>query len=61
MCNLTREAREFLEKAHIDVKEEDAEEDNDIDAVGNNKERKCSVRYKIFLSFQTLSFLYIKW
>lgn len=39
MCNVTREEREFLEKAHIDVEEDDAEKNIDIDAVGNkNKE-----------------------
>lgn len=57
MCNLTREAREFLEKAHIDVKEEDAEEDIDIDAVGNKKQKArgikmLRVRYKIFSPFK---------
>lgn len=35
MFNLTREEREFLEKAHIDVEEDDAEENIDIDAAGN--------------------------
>lgn len=39
MCNLTREVREFLEKAKIDVEEDDAEENIDNDAAGNtNKE-----------------------
>ncbi|XP_062611992.1 uncharacterized protein LOC134273800 [Saccostrea cucullata] len=38
MCNLTREEREFLEKAHLDVDEDDADEqsndkkDNEIDS-----------------------------
>lgn len=32
MCNLTREERIFLEKAHIDVEEDDAEGNIDIDA-----------------------------
>lgn len=62
MCNLAREAREFLEKAHIDVKEEDAEKDIDIDAVGNKKQRArgtkmLRVRYKIFSPFKHLSYL----
>lgn len=55
MCNLTREEREFLEKAHIDVEEDDAEENIDNDAAGNtNKEPevlKCSELDKQKFSF----------
>nr|XP_034331617.1 uncharacterized protein LOC117690899 [Crassostrea gigas] len=44
MCNVTRKEREFLEKAHIDVEEDDAEENIDIDAAGNkNKESESGV------------------
>lgn len=40
MCNLTREEREFSEKVHIDVEENDAEKHACNDAAGKTKSQR---------------------
>ena len=52
MCNLTREEREFLEKAHIDVEEDEVQNDDQDEENERQSDQSEVLNYRLII--QTL-------